>query len=185
MSPEEAGESLADLAARRLGGMVLAASDEFFAPKEGLLEPAPAVYQAGRYTDRGKWMDGWETRRLRGPGDGWALIRLGLPGVVRTLVVDTAHFRGNHPGACSVEALATDPDASLERLLDGGAGWIELLPRMPLEADREHRFGVRAPPRVTHVRLQIYPDGGVARLRVLGEPLPHLRRLAGTGGRLV
>jgi allantoicase len=184
MSPQEAGEPLADLAAKRLGGMVLAASDEFFAPKERLLEPAPAVYEAGRYTDRGKWMDGWETRRLRGPGNDWAVVRLGLPGVVRTLVVNTAHFRGNHPAACSVDGLAAEPDASLERLLDDGASWIELLPRMPLEADREHRFDVRAPLRVTHVRLQIYPDGGVARLRVLGEPLPDLRRLAGTGGRL-
>jgi allantoicase len=184
MSPEEAGEPLADLAARRLGGMVLAASDEFFAPKERLLEPAPAVYEAGRYTDRGKWMDGWETRRLREPGNDWALVRLGLPGVVRTLVVDTSHFRGNQPAACSVDGLATDPGASPAQLLEDGTGWIELLPRMPLEADREHRFGVRAPLRVTHVRLQIYPDGGVARLRVLGEPLPDLRRLAGTGGRL-
>jgi allantoicase len=189
MSPEAVGnpledDPLEDLAAKRLGGMVLAASDEFFAPKERLLEPAPAVYEAGRYTDRGKWMDGWETRRLRGPGNDWALVRLGLPGVVRTLVVDTAHFRGNQPAACSVEGLAADPDAAVERLLDGDAEWIELLPRMPLEADREHRFAVRAPLRVTHVRLQIYPDGGVARLRVLGEPLPDLRRLAGAGGRL-
>jgi allantoicase len=184
MSSEPAGEPLEDLAARRLGGMVLAASDEFFAPKERLLEPAPAVYEPGRYTDRGKWMDGWETRRLRGPGNDWALVRLGLPGVVRTLVVDTAHFRGNHPAACSLEGLAADPDAGVRQLLDGDADWVELLPRMPLEADREHRFEVRAPLRVTHVRLQIYPDGGVARLRVLGEPLPDLRRLAGPGGRL-
>lgn len=175
MSPEAVGEPLEDLAAKRLGGMVLAASDEFFAPKERLLEPAPAVYEAGRYTDRGKWMDGWETRRLRGPGNDWALVRLGLPGVVRTVVVDTAHFRGNHPATCSLDGLASDPDADLERLLDGGAAWVELLPRMPLEPDREHRFVVRAPLRVTHVRLQIYPDGGVARLRVLGEPLPDLR----------
>jgi allantoicase len=183
MSPEAVGEPLQDLAAKRLGGMVLAASDEFFAPKERLLEPGPAMYEAGRYTDRGKWMDGWETRRLRGPGNDWALVRLGLPGVVRTLVVDTAHFRGNHPAACSVDGLAADPDASPERLLDD-LDWIELLPRMPLEADREHRFGVRAPLRVTHLRLNVYPDGGVARLRVLGEPLPDLRRLAGTGDRL-
>ena len=184
MNPEAVGEPLADLAAKRLGGMVLAASDEFFAPKERLLEPAPATYEAGRYTDRGKWMDGWETRRRRGPGYDWALVRLGLPGVVRTVVVDTAHFRGNHPATCSLDGLSTDPDASLERLLDDGAAWVELLPRMPLEADRAHRFTVRAPLRVTHVRLQIYPDGGVARLRALGEPLPDLRRLAGPDGRL-
>jgi allantoicase len=184
MSSEAVGEPLEDLAARRLGGMVLAASDELFGPKERLLEPGPAVFEAGRYTDRGKWMDGWETRRRRGPGNDWALVRLGLPGVVRTLVVDTAHFRGNHPASCSVDGLAADPDAGMERLLEGGAGWVELLPRMPLEADREHRFAVPARLRVTHLRLQVYPDGGVARLRALGEPLPDLRRLAGQGGRL-
>jgi allantoicase len=184
MSSEAIGEPLVDLAAKRLGGMVLAASDEFFAPKERLLEPAPAVFEPGRYTDRGKWMDGWETRRRRGPGDDWALIRLGLPGMVRTLVVDTAHFRGNHPASCSVDGLATDPDADPARLVGQPADWVELLPHMPLEPDREHRFTVRAPLRVTHLRLRIHPDGGVARLRVLGQPLPDLRHLAGAGGRL-
>jgi allantoicase len=184
MSSEAVGEPLVDLAAKRLGGMVLAASDEFFAPKERLLEPAAAVFESGRYTDRGKWMDGWETRRRRGPGDDWALVRLGLPGMVRTLVVDTAHFRGNHPASCSVEGLATDPDADPAELVEASDGWVELLPRMPLEPDREHRFSVRAPLRVTHLRLRIYPDGGVARLRALGQPLPDLRQLAGAGGRL-
>jgi allantoicase len=184
MSSDAVGEPLVDLAAKRLGGMVLAASDEFFAPKERLLEPAPAVFEPGRYTDRGKWMDGWETRRRRGPGDDWALIRLGLPGLVRTLVVDTAHFRGNHPATCSVEGLATDPDAGVSELSGQEAIWVELLPRMPLEPSREHHFSVRAPLRVTHLRLRIYPDGGVARLRALGQPLPDLRHLAGAGGRL-
>jgi allantoicase len=183
MSSEAVGEPLVDLAAKRLGGMVLAASDEFFAPKERLLEPAAAVFEPGRYTDRGKWMDGWETRRRRGPGDDWALVRLGLPGMVRTLVVDTAHFRGNHPASCSVEGLATNPDADPAELVETN-GWVELLARMPLEPDREHRFSVRAPLRVSHLRLRIYPDGGVARLRALGQPLPDLRRLAGAGGRL-
>jgi allantoicase len=184
MSSEAVGEALVDLAAKRLGGMVLAASDEFFAPKEQLLEPAAAVFEPGRYTDCGKWMDGWETRRRRGPGHDWALIRMGLPGLVRTVVVDTAHFRGNHPASCSVEGLATDPDASLSALTSEAAGWVELVPRMPLEPSREHRFSVPAPLRVTHLRLRIYPDGGVARLRALGQPLPDLRHLAGAGGRL-
>jgi allantoicase len=173
--------TLADLAAQRLGGMVLAASDEFFAPKERLLDPSPprdrpGVSTTGRewaYTDRGKWMDGWETRRRRGPGHDWALIRLGVPGVVRAVVVDTSHFRGNQPAACSLDGAdgpdGLDPDSDPE--------WHELLPRTPLEPDLEQRFAVEVPLRVTHVRLRIHPDGGVARLRVLGEPLPDLRRL--------
>src|SRR5918997_210495 len=95
---------LVDLAAERLGGAVLAANDEFFAPKENLLKAAAPVWIEGKYTDVGKWMDGWETRRRREPGHDWCLIRLGVPGIVRGLVVDTAFFRGNYPAACSVDA---------------------------------------------------------------------------------
>ena len=181
MSAEAVGEPLADLAAKRLGGMVLAASDEFFAPKERLLEPSAPVFVAGRYTDRGKWMDGWETRRRREPGNDWALVRLGLPGVVRAVRVDTTHFRGNHPAACSLAGIAADAAASVDSLLGNDAAWVELLPPYPLEPDAEHRIAVEPAPRVTHVRLWIFPDGGVARLRVLGEPMPDLRRLAGRG----
>jgi hypothetical protein len=175
MSAEAVGEPLADLAAKRLGGMVLAASDEFFAPKESLLEPAAPVYAADRYTDRGKWMDGWETRRRREPGNDWALVRLGLPGMVRAVRVDTTHFRGNHPAACSLAGVAADPDASVAGLLGNDAEWVELLPPYPLEPDADHRIAVEPALRVTHVRLWIFPDGGVARLRVLGEPMPDLR----------
>ena len=171
---------LADLVARRLGGMVLAASDEFFAPKERLLEPAPPVFREGHYTDRGKWMDGWETRRRRGAGHDWAVLRLGLPGIVAAVVVDTTHFSGNHPAACSVDGLAAGANDDPE-LLDASADWHELLPHTPLEPDLEQRFPVEVPLRVTHVRLSIYPDGGVARLRMLGEPVPDLRRLAPDG----
>ena len=90
---------LPDLAGERLGGAVLWANDEFFAPKENLLREAPAVWKEGEYTDRGKWMDGWETRRHRAPLHDWCLIRLGLPGIVRGVVIDTAFFRGNFPEA--------------------------------------------------------------------------------------
>jgi allantoicase len=174
---------LPDLAARRLGGMALAASDEFFAPKERLLEPAAPVFMPGRYTDRGKWMDGWETRRRRGPGHDWCVVRLGVPGVVRGVLVDTAHFKGNQPEACSLDGLAAEGDLAGADPATGD-GWVELVPRTELEPDAEHRHEVADPVRVTHVRLCIYPDGGVARLRVHGEPLPDLRMLAGPPARL-
>jgi allantoicase len=128
-------------------------------------------------------MDGWETRRRRGPGHDWALIRLGLPGRVHAIVVDTTHFRGNQPAACSVDGLAAEATAGLDELLDASAPWHELLPRTPLEPDLEHRFPVEVPLLVSHLRLRIYPDGGVARLRVLGEAVPDLRRLAAPDGR--
>src|SRR6478736_10124869 len=96
--------SLIDLASERLGGTVLAANDEFFAPKENLLKPQRAISLPDEYTDRGKWMDGWETRRRRTPGHDWCIVRLGLPGVIRSIIVDTAFFRGNYPSHCSVDA---------------------------------------------------------------------------------
>src|SRR5690349_23134035 len=95
---------LIDLAAERLGGAVLIANDEFFAPKESLLRAGPAVWKEGEYTDRGKWMDGWETRRRRDPGHDWCIVRLGLPGRIHGVVVDTSYFRGNFPESCSIEA---------------------------------------------------------------------------------
>ena len=97
---------LVDVASERLGGTVLLANDEFFAPAENLLKPAKPVWKEGDYTDRGKWMDGWESRRRRTPGHDWCLIRLGCRAVVRGVVVDTAFFRGNHPEACSIDACA-------------------------------------------------------------------------------
>jgi len=158
---------LVDLAAERLGGTALAANDEFFAPKESLLKAAPPVFREGEYTDRGKWMDGWETRRRREPGHDWCVIRLGLPGIIRGVVVDTTHFKGNFPESCSVEA-CEEPSGE----------WREILPRSPLAGDGENLFAVEDPGRSTHVRLNIFPDGGVARLRIYGTVSPDWERLA-------
>jgi allantoicase len=160
---------LPDVAAERLGGRVLVANDEFFAPKENLLKAAKPVWREDEYTDRGKWMDGWETRRRRTPGHDWCIIRLGLPAVVRGVLVDTSFFRGNYPEYCSLEACAVREDAASETL--ERAPWSEVLPRSALRGDAGNPFPIRHRDRVTHLRFNIYPDGGVARLRVFGEPL--------------
>jgi allantoicase len=152
---------LVDLASERLGGTVLSATDEFFAPKENLLKPGPAIFLPEKYVDTGKWMDGWETRRHRAPDHDWCVIRLGAPGIIRGLVVDTSHFKGNFPEKCSVEAIA-----DLEQ-------WTEILPPSPLRGDAQNLFTIDDPHRYTHLRLHIYPDGGVARLRVYGEVVPE------------
>src|SRR5262249_54078624 len=123
-----------------LGGVVLFASDEFFAPKENLLKTAKPVYIAGKYTEAGKWMDGWETRRRRTPGYDWCIIRLGLPGVLRGVVVDTAHFKGNYPESCSLETCDIQPGASFEQL--NAAEWTEALPQTPLQGDCENPFPI-------------------------------------------
>jgi allantoicase len=173
---------LIDLAGTRCGGAVIAANDEFFAPKENLLRPEPPEWREGEYTDRGKWMDGWETRRRREPGHDWALVRLGLPGLVRGFLVDTSFFRGNYPESCSVEGCRLAPTASAERLQQDDVEWFELLPRTPLAGDAQNRFAVAEPRPATHLRFNIHPDGGVARLRVYGDVVPEWTRAAREGG---
>jgi allantoicase len=172
--------SLVDLASERLGGAVIAANDEFFAPKERLILSGPAVFLPDKYTDRGKWMDGWETRRRREPGYDWCVLRLGLPGVVRAVVVDTAHFKGNYPESCSVDVAVVEGHPAAGDVV-ANAAWTPVLDRSPLGGDRENPFDVREA-RATHVRLNIFPDGGVARLRVLGDVSPDWEALRRAGG---
>jgi allantoicase len=175
---------LIDLASERLGGAVLAANDDFFAPKENLLKLTSPVFIEGKYTDRGKWMDGWETRRRRTPGHDWCIIRLGLPGVVRGIVVDTSHFTGNYPEQCSVEACALDGVIGLEQLTDESQDWKEILPKVNLNGDSPNPFTIASEERWTHLRFKIYPDGGVARLRVYGEVVPDWNGLRTIGGEI-
>jgi allantoicase len=172
---------LVDLAAERLGGVVLAANDEFFAPKENLLKAAAPVWREGEYTDRGKWMDGWETRRRREPGHDWCLIRLGLPGVVGGIVVDTTHFRGNYPEYCSLEAAEVRGKPDVQQLVGEATGWVEILPKSALMGHTVNALPVRDDRRWTHLRFNIYPDGGVARLRVYGEVRPDWDRILASG----
>ncbi len=176
---EPAFTDLVDLAAERLGGAVLLANDEFFAPKESLLKAAEPVWKEHEYTDRGKWMDGWETRRRRSPGHDWCLIRLGLPGVVRGIVVDTSYFRGNYPEAFELEGVAVAGVPDPEKLAaDPLVRWHALVARSPLAGDTRNPFPVKSNDRVTHLRFHIVPDGGVARLRVHGEARPDPALLA-------
>ena len=175
---------LIDLASDRLGGAVLIANDEFFAPKDNLLKPSTPIFIEGKYTDRGKWMDGWETRRRRSPGFDWCIIRLGLPGVVRGVVVDTSYFRGNYPEHCSLEAATFDGLPTDEELTADSVRWIPLLPQMPLKGDSQNPFAIAYAERVTHLRFNIYPDGGVARLRVYGDVLPDWATIKNKGGEL-
>lgn len=168
---------LVDLAADRVGGVALVASDEFFAPKECLLQPGRGIFIPDKYTEYGKWMDGWETRRKRTPGHDWCIIKLGLPGLIRGIDVDTNHFLGNFPEHCSLAACHRDDNPSLELLLGGRTRWTEILPISRLLGGVQNLFPVDSPKRWTHVRLHIYPDGGVARLRVHGEVVPDWERL--------
>ncbi|MDT4896896.1 MAG: allantoicase [Acidobacteriota bacterium] len=172
---------LIDLASDRLGGAVLYANDDFFAEKENLLKPGAPVFIEGKYTDRGKWMDGWESRRRRTPGFDWCIIRLGLPGIIHGVVVDTSFFRGNYPEQCSLEACAVDGQPDVEQLMSDQIRWTEILPVSKLQGDSQNPFKVQNEGRFTHLRFKIFPDGGVARLRVYGEVVPDWKALARRG----
>ncbi len=164
---------LPDLASRAVGGGVVWANDELFAERENLIKPAEPVYQTYTFGHKGQIYDGWETRRRREAGVDQAVIRLGMPGVVRGIVVDTAFFKGNYPPFCWVEGAQVDGYPAADEITE----WFPLVERSALKGDEKHHFDVRDGRRVTHVRLTIDPDGGVARLRVHGEPVADPRLL--------
>src|SRR5258706_8751822 len=128
---------LIDLASEKLGGAVLYANDDYFAPKENLLKPAAPIWIEGKYTTCGKWMDGWETRRRRSPRldekFDWCIVRLGMPGEIKGVIVDTAFFRGNFPSHCSIEACSVDGQPSIDQLISNHTQWKEILPLAELK----------------------------------------------------
>jgi len=164
--------SLPDLASRAAGGAVLWANDELFAEKENLIKPAPADYRPATFGHKGQVYDGWETRRRRGAdreSSDSAIVRLGVPGIVRGVVVDTAWFTGNYPPEVSIEATYVPGHPSVDELVD--RHWTTIVERAPVNGDTRNPFEVKSSRRWSHVKLTIYPDGGVARLRVHAEGL--------------
>jgi allantoicase len=183
--------SYPDLASRDLAGSVISANDELFAPRQNLILPTEPTHEVTAYGHTGKLYDGWETRRRRKPGFDWAIVRLGLPGIIHGVVVDTAFFKGNYPPSISVEATSVEgypADDVLDRL-----PWTSLVEKSSCAGDSRNFYPVDNPKRWTHVRLNIFPDGGVARFRVHGEVVADPRYLTTTidllalenGGRLL
>jgi allantoicase len=155
-----------NLADARLGAVAVSCSDDFFAEMGRMLNPAPAVFVPGKYDANGKWMDGWESRRRRGGGHDWCIVRLARSGIVRGVDLDTSHFTGNYPPAASLEGCDMaegDPAADSE--------WFPLLPAVDLGGNRHHYFAIDPVRRCSHVRVNLYPDGGLARLRVYATPV--------------
>lgn len=189
---------LNNLASEKLGGKVLFATDDWFAAAENLLKESPAEWREGEFTEYGKWMDGWETRRKRKPGHDWCIIRLGLPGTIAGVDVDTSYFTGNYAPRVSVQAGTLSPQDEVvfpERVGEMGReasvaeldkvarlnteSWTTIIPMTearPGYHDTCHTFlpatATTAATRYTHVRLNIFPDGGVARLQVFGSAVP-------------
>lgn len=172
---------LADLASARTGGRAIAANDDFFASKANLVKPVPPVFIPGKYTARGKWMDGWESRRRRTPGHDWCVIQLGMRGRIRGIDVNTAFFTGNFPSHCSIDALDSAssriPAAAITRKSET-LPWTAIVPQVPLRGDSHNYLTIADDRAWTHLRLNIFPDGGVARLRVYGDVAVDWPRVA-------
>ena len=178
-----------NLASARLGAKALYATDDFFADKSRMLQDTPAVFQADRYDDHGKWMDGWESKRRRNGGHDHCIVKLGTKGVIRGVDIDTSHFTGNYPPAASLEACVSLEDP------DDKTIWTPILAPVSLGPSAHHFHAINNEWAWTHLKLNIYPDGGIARLRVYGEPVPaweskdrsatHELSLANNGGRII
>lgn len=176
--------NLVDLASARVGGRAVATNDDFFAPKANLVKAEPAVFIPGKYTTRGKWMDGWESRRRRIPGHDWCIVELGMRGAVHGVNIDTSFFTGNFPAHASIEAI--DAPRGIKPSLHAveGAPWTTILEKSELRGNGDNFLPIADRRPWTHLRLSIYPDGGVARLRVYGEVAVDWKRVA-PGRRIV
>jgi allantoicase len=148
-----------DLAAMENGGWVMACSDMFFGDRQNLILPGRSRFMG----------DGWETKRRRGPGNDWTLVRLAIPGSIHRVEIDTDHFKGNAPDRCRIDGVFA-PHATVEELQGEGMAWRPLLPETRLQPHARHRWENESADGgpFTHVRLCTYPDGGVARLRLFG-----------------
>ncbi len=161
---------LTNLASEGLGAQAIAASDEFFAPKENLVRDAEPVFFADKYTEIGKWMDGWESRRKRTLGHDWCVVKLAMRGRVYGVDVDTQFFTGNFPECASLEGVEIDPSVAVQDW--DGASWRPLVAKSRLSGGCHNFLTVSAPQVVTHLRLNSFPDGGIARLRAYGDVVP-------------
>ena len=154
---------LIDLAQPRLGSKVIYKTDDFFASANRIINPAPAVFKEGLFDKNGKWMDGWESRRKRNPGHDYLIIKLGKPGKISKIDVDTSHFNGNQPSMISLEACNSKSNSYKN------FRWKTLLNKKKTKANSHHFFNISSKSTVTHIKFNIFPDGGVARLRLFGK----------------
>lgn len=168
---KESFTELVDLVSERVGGKAIDCSDDFFASMKNLTRASKPIFIEGKYVPTGKWMDGWESRRKRVPGHDWCILKLGCEGVIKGVNVNTKFFTGNYPEQCSIEA-AVSTGKKGEKLR-----WEEILPITPLKGDGDNLFPISSPKQWTHVKLHIYPDGGVARFNVYGEVRPDWKKL--------
>jgi allantoicase len=153
-----------NLAEPRLGSKVIFKTDDFFASASRIINPNPPIFKEGVFDKHGKWMDGWETRRRRRKGFDYLIIKLGKPGKIFNVDIDTAHFSGNQPTHASLQACYSN-----KKKPNNKSRWITILNKKKLDPNKNHNFNIKNKSIFTHIKLNIYPDGGVARLRIFGE----------------
>ena len=163
MSTYNKNQNLTNLASPKIGTKIIEVSDDFFGEASRMLDDKEPVFIEDKYDEHGKWMDGWESKRRRDGGNDWAIIELGSPGIITEIDVDTSFFTGNFPPFASIEGLYSDQKPSKD------SDWIEILPKTSLKGDSGHKFKIESKTKVNYIKLQIFPDGGVARLRLFGE----------------
>ena len=155
---------LIDLAQSRLGSKIVFKTNEFFAPAKRIINPWPPVFKEGVFDKHGKWMDGWETKRKRGKGYDYLILKLGRPGRISKIDIDTSYFSGNQPTKVSLNACF-----SKKKLPDKNSKWTTILKKKPTKANSHHFFNIKNKSIFTHIKLNIYPDGGIARIRIYGS----------------
>ena len=154
---------LIDLAQPRLGTKVIYKTDDFFASANRIISPTIPVFKDGVFDKHGKWMDGWESRRKRTSGHDYIVLKLGKPGIISKINVDTSHFNGNQPSMVSIEGTNSKID-KIKKFK-----WISILSKKKVKANSRHFFSVKNNKEFTHIKFNIFPDGGVARLRLYGS----------------
>ena len=163
MSTYNKNQNLTNLASPKIGTKIIEVSDDFFGEVSRMLDDKEPVFIEDKYDEHGKWMDGWESKRRRDGGNDWAIIELGSPGIITEIDVDTSFFTGNFPPFASIEGLYSDQKPSKD------SDWIEILSKKSLKGDSSNKFKIESKTKVNYIKLQIFPDGGVARLRLFGE----------------
>ncbi len=163
MTSNDQNQILTNLASPKIGTKIIGVSDDFFGAASRMLDDKEPVFIKDKYDEHGKWMDGWESKRRRDGGNDWAILELGSPGIISEVNIDTSFFTGNFPPFASIEGLYSDKKPTKD------SKWFEILSKSSLKGDSSNKFKIQSKSKINYIKLQIFPDGGVARLRLLGE----------------
>ena len=163
MTTNNSMQGLVNLASPKMGTKILAFSDDFFGEVTRMLNDKDPIFIEDKYDNHGKWMDGWESKRRRDGGNDWAILKLGSSGIISKIEIDTSYFTGNFPPFFSLEGIYSETEPNKD------SNWKSLIAKTNLVGDCKNNFEINLKEKFNFVRLQIFPDGGVARIRLFGE----------------